>query len=163
MIISRHTRSRAGLRARQNGAALVVGLILLLVLTLLAVTGMNTASTELVMAGNEQYRQNAFQAAETGIENALAVLRTVPQTGGPVTTAATRVTGSANPDDQYSNTSTYEGEDKNVANFSAGKFTAFHYQIDSAGMSSRNANAQHTQGAYVIQNSAGSGSFGPLP
>lgn len=163
MIISRHTHSRPGLRARQSGAALVVGLILLMVLTLLAVTGMNTASTELVMAGNEQYRQNAFQAAETGIENALTVLRTVPQTGGGVTVGPTRITGSANPNEQYTTTSTYEGEDTNVAGFSAGKFTAFHYQIDSAGMSSRNANAQHSQGAYVIQNSAGAGSFGPLP
>ena len=50
--------------ARQRGAALVIGLILLLVLTLLAVTGMNTASTELIMAGNEQYRQNAFSGQQ---------------------------------------------------------------------------------------------------
>jgi len=149
--------------ARQKGAALVVGLILLLILTLLAVTGMNTASTELVMAGNEQFRQNAFQASETGIEQALAVLRTVPQTGGAVTGAVTPVTAATNPDDQYQTTTTYEGEDANVAGFSAGKFTAFHYQIDSAGTSSRNANAVHSQGAYVIQNSAGSGTFGPLP
>jgi hypothetical protein len=49
---------------RQNGAALVVGLLLLMVLTLLAISGMNTASLELVMAGNTQYQQNAFQAAE---------------------------------------------------------------------------------------------------
>ena len=41
---------------RQDGAALVVGLILLLVLTLLAVSGMTTASLELQMAGNEQYQ-----------------------------------------------------------------------------------------------------------
>ena len=150
-------------RPREQGAALVVGLILLLVLTLLAVTGMNTASTELVMAGNEQYRQNAFQSAETGVENALAVLRTVPQTGGAVTSADTPVEGSTNPQDQYRTTSTYEGEDTSVAGFSAGKFTAFHYQIDSQGMSSRNATANHSQGAYVIQNSAGSGTFGPLP
>ena len=39
----------------ERGAALVIGLVLLLILTLLAVTGMNTATTELVMAGNEQY------------------------------------------------------------------------------------------------------------
>ncbi len=58
-------------KARQRGAALVVGLMLLLVLTLLAVTGMNTASTELIMAGNAQWQENAFQAAETGIEQAI--------------------------------------------------------------------------------------------
>ena len=69
--------------ARQRGAALVIGLILLVILTLLAITGMNTASTELVMAGNEQYRQHAFQASATGIEQAITVLPSVPQTAAP--------------------------------------------------------------------------------
>ena len=47
-------------------------MILLMVLTLLAISGMNTATVELQMAGNMQYSQNAFQAAETGIELAMA-------------------------------------------------------------------------------------------
>src|SRR2546430_17058244 len=55
----------------QRGAALVVALLLLLVITLLAVAGMNSAAVEFVMAGNEQHRQNAFQAAETGIEQTI--------------------------------------------------------------------------------------------
>ncbi len=58
-------------RSRQNGAALVIGLILLVVITVLAVSGMNTATTELAMARNDQNAENAFQAAETGIETAL--------------------------------------------------------------------------------------------
>lgn len=53
---------------RQNGAALVVGLILLVVITVLAISGMNTATTELAMARNAQYYENSFQAAETGLE-----------------------------------------------------------------------------------------------
>ena len=56
----------------ERGAALVIGLVLLLILTLLAVTGMNTATTELVMAGNEQYRRAAAMAATAGIEEAIA-------------------------------------------------------------------------------------------
>ena len=60
------------LQSHQEGAALVVGLILLVVVTVLAVSGMNTATTELAMARNDQNYENAFQAAETGIENALA-------------------------------------------------------------------------------------------
>jgi type IV pilus assembly protein PilX len=55
----------------ESGAALVVGLILLLVLTVLAISGMTTASLELQMAGNEQYQERAFQAAEAGIEQAI--------------------------------------------------------------------------------------------
>ncbi len=57
---------------RQNGAALVVGLVLLVVITVLAISGMNTATTELAMARNDQNYENAFQAAETGLENALS-------------------------------------------------------------------------------------------
>ena len=66
-----HTSFPAGAPERQRGAALVIGLILLLVLTVLAISGVNSASLEFFMAGNEQFRQNAFQAAETGIERAL--------------------------------------------------------------------------------------------
>ena len=58
-------------RSEQQGAALVIGLILLVVITVLAVSGMNTATTELAMARNDQTAENAFQAAETGIETAL--------------------------------------------------------------------------------------------
>jgi len=57
---------------KQQGAALIVGLILLVVITVLAVSGMNTATTELAMARNDQNYENAFQAAETGLEGALA-------------------------------------------------------------------------------------------
>ena len=57
---------------RQRGAALIVGLILLVVVTVLAISGMNTATTELAIARNDQNYENAFQAAETGIEFALS-------------------------------------------------------------------------------------------
>ena len=56
---------------KQDGAALVVGLILLVVITILAISGMNTATTELAMARNDQNIENAFQAAETGLAVAL--------------------------------------------------------------------------------------------
>lgn len=57
---------------QQAGAALVVGLLLMVVVTVLAISGMNTATTELAMARNDQNYENAFQAAETGLEQALA-------------------------------------------------------------------------------------------
>ena len=59
-------------RNSQQGAALIVGLLLLVVITILAVSGMNTATTELAMARNDQTYENVFQAAESGLENALA-------------------------------------------------------------------------------------------
>ena len=60
------------MKNKQQGAALVVGLILLVVISVLAISGMNTATTELAMARNDQNYENAFQAAETGLEAALA-------------------------------------------------------------------------------------------
>lgn len=55
-------------RRQQTGAALIVSLILLMVLTLLAVSTLRTASLELLMAGNTQYRENAFRLAQSGID-----------------------------------------------------------------------------------------------
>ncbi len=69
---------------KQQGAALVVGLILLVVITVLAISGMNTATTELAMARNDQNYENAFQAAETGLENALAQGQFNTQAGAAV-------------------------------------------------------------------------------
>lgn len=57
---------------RQSGAVLVIGLVLLLVLTVLATAGMQAATIELQLAGNAQYQQRAFRAAEAGIEQAVA-------------------------------------------------------------------------------------------
>ncbi|MGH8242991.1 MAG: PilX N-terminal domain-containing pilus assembly protein, partial [Steroidobacteraceae bacterium] len=57
---------------RQNGAALVIGLVLLVVLTILAVSGVFGATMEMRMAANAQLQERAFQAAEVAIEEALA-------------------------------------------------------------------------------------------
>jgi len=75
-------RRQISLRARQTGATLIVGLVLLLMLTVLGVSGMNTATMEITMAGNTQYQEDAFQMAENGID--LALSRRPFPTGGPV-------------------------------------------------------------------------------
>jgi len=59
-------------RNKQRGAVLVISLLLLVVITTLAISGMNTATTELAMARNDQNYEYAFQAAETGLETAIA-------------------------------------------------------------------------------------------
>jgi Tfp pilus assembly protein PilX len=56
---------------KQTGAALVVGLVLMMVLTILAISTMRTATLELLIAGNAQYRERAFQLAETGLRDAV--------------------------------------------------------------------------------------------
>ena len=57
---------------RQRGAVLIVSMIFLIIMTLLAVTGMTTTSLEEKMASNSQETSRAFQAAETGLAQALA-------------------------------------------------------------------------------------------
>lgn len=61
---------RAGLPQRQRGAALAIGLIVLVLLTLIGVTGMQASTLEERMAGNELDRNEAFQAAEASLRGA---------------------------------------------------------------------------------------------
>lgn len=62
---------RPATRSRQSGAVLVIAMIMLLVLTLLGVTAMNTTSMQERMAANSQELTRAFQAAETGLWSAV--------------------------------------------------------------------------------------------
>lgn len=135
---------------RQRGAALVVGLVLLLILTLLAISGMNTATTELTMAGNAQYQVRAFQAAETGIEEVIAARNFNPA----VNQAPTNRT-LTNPDpnlanDQYATITRPRGNTMAPPGYSIGEFAAEHFEISSTGASQRNASATHTQGLFLV-------------
>jgi len=62
------------MRDTQRGAILVMVLIFLTVLTLMAVTGMDTSVTEERMASNMQDYNQAFEAAEVAMEEAEAWL-----------------------------------------------------------------------------------------
>ena len=56
------------INSRENGAALVIGLLLLLLITFLVVASMNNANVQERMAANSQNINLAFQAAESGID-----------------------------------------------------------------------------------------------
>lgn len=71
------TRTYQTLPPRQRGAALIIGLILLLILTVLGVSSMNTATMELAMAINSQQSQYAFQAAESALVTDIVVGNTI--------------------------------------------------------------------------------------
>ena len=139
-------RSLDLLRGAQRGAALVIGLILLLVLTLLAVSGMNSASLEFVMAGNEQYRTNAFQAAEAGVEQAFA-----QGIFNPGTTPAA-IPGTPTATDSWSflvtsplGTWAMPGS----AGDSWASFATYHFEVQVTGASTRGANARNWQGVWM--------------
>jgi len=56
---------------KQDGAALVVGLVMLLVMTLIGVTSMNQTRTELKIANNIKNHSDAFQTAALMFERAI--------------------------------------------------------------------------------------------
>lgn len=56
---------------KQNGAALIIGLLMLLVMTLLGVTSMSTSTTALKMSVNTQIQNSAFQVAATALNHSL--------------------------------------------------------------------------------------------
>jgi hypothetical protein len=148
-------------RHKQRGAALVVGMVMLTILTLLAITAMSTSSTELVMAGNEQFRERAFQVAEVGVEQAMRDVQTgTAGTDRSKPYKQDKVASTALPDDNYSIVVQYMGEDSDVPGYSANKFVGLHYRIDSNGLSVRNAQSNVRQGTYVLSGPSGSGPSG---
>lgn len=141
---------------KQGGAALVVGLLLLVVITVLAVSGMNTATTELAIARNDQGYENAFQAAETGLEQAISQGRFNTLAA---TTLSQSISGTNN-----TVTSEIQFEDETLVPdraFSLGVgsgISAYHFiavsqavsKRSSSGDTDRDSAATHTQAFYVV-------------
>jgi type IV pilus assembly protein PilX len=144
----------------QQGAALVIGLLLLLVLTVLALTGMTTATTELVMAGNEQYHKNAAQAASAGVERAIGRIGTVPTVPGAAPTEIPETAVGDSATDTFTTKSRYIGEEIGLPQSSADKFVGLHYVIESTGESARNASDTQVQGVFVVAAGGGRGNDG---
>ncbi len=148
------------LRHRQRGVALVIALIMLVVLTLLAMTGMNTATTELIMSGNEQYRRNASQAAAAGIEQAISQLAdaSTARSAVPSTIPPTALPGA--PDERYTTVTRFTGDETGLPQSSADKFVGLHYTIESTGNSARGASDTQIQGVMVVAATGGAGETG---
>jgi Tfp pilus assembly protein PilX len=146
------------IRMKQRGAALVTGLILLVVITLLAVVGMNVANTELAGATSEQLRLRAFNAAESGLEARFQTLADDATTSStPVSAGPTGVensplnTANNTAADTFSTVTTFRGEGSMLSRYSSNTFLGFHYSVESTGRSSRNAESVHTAGAVLIR------------
>ncbi len=150
-------RPRGSLPSRQQGAALVVGLIMLVILTLLALTGTNTARTELVMAQNEQFRKNATLAAGAGLERAIGALGSVPAVAGAAPVVVGPVEFIPGAEERYRTASRYVGEEANLPQSSADKFVGLHYEIDATGTSVREARDAQRQGVMVVASADSAG------
>jgi type IV pilus assembly protein PilX len=139
-------------RTAQRGAALVVGLVMLLVLTVLGVSGMNTATLELVMANNTQAQQTAFQAAETAIDLSIGngtYLTSVPTNFVSVDLRSRSVMNCVMttpvPDIAFS------------MGAPSGSAQAYHFDVVAVGTGPRNAVATHNQSFYVVGPGSGTG------
>ncbi|HZE44856.1 MAG TPA: PilX N-terminal domain-containing pilus assembly protein [Steroidobacteraceae bacterium] len=130
----------------QRGAALVTSLVLLLVLTILAVAGINSVTMEYAMTGNEQFRANAFTAAEAGIEQSLvqgtfipgAANQSIGATSDPYAAVIAPILGGAPQNPPLS------------LGASIGKISSYQFEITSTGTSLRSAQAVNVQGVAVI-------------
>lgn len=65
-------RPQPVLRAQQRGVVLFIGLIMLIVMTLLAVSGIRMSTTNLKVVGNMQAHAEAINAAQQAIDNIMA-------------------------------------------------------------------------------------------
>lgn len=73
----RHVDGRTDGRTGEQGFALILAILSLLLLTFLGLTLATTTSTELQIASNYRYSQEALYAAEAGIEAGKVVLRNI--------------------------------------------------------------------------------------
>ena len=80
MIGQSHTTPASG--RQQQGVALFVSLVLLLVLTIIGVSAVQSTSLEVRMARNDHDSLLAFQAAESALRDAEAAIEALPGTAG---------------------------------------------------------------------------------
>lgn len=151
---------------RDAGAALIVGLVLLMALTVLAISTMRSATMELTMAGNARYRESAFQLAEAGLNQVFASVAQAQRQGLPMpptvlANCRTLLWGAptmvvVGPAGRYLKGSyqtrvCYLGESTAVQ--SGQTFRELHYQIDSRGVTDeRGAVAVHSLGFTLLVN-----------
>lgn len=136
--------------AREQGAALVVGLILLAIVTLVATAGMTTSTLELRMAAGKRAAVNTFQAADNAIETAMSCRR--PATGETVTAADC-------PDVSTAPEVSYDFTVRREATATAGlpegvslgvDFAAVEYTVTATAASGRGEQVELTQGFYEV-------------
>jgi len=137
------------LPSRQQGATLVIGLVLLLVISVLAISTMNSATFGLTMAGNMQYGESAFQLAETGIEVAMS---NGPFCAGPAcppnTIAQTNVVTDGKRLGSYQAVTTYQA--CTIKEGYSTSFKAYHFRVAAAGEAARGAEQLNQQEFFLI-------------
>jgi type II secretory pathway pseudopilin PulG len=147
--------------ARQSGAVLIVAMILLVVLTMLGVTAMNTTSLEERMASNTQEQVRAFQAAETALSEAFNDNNSYTISGTFIANLCPNIAGIpagvttadfAGTDNDLSYCTVFMGFSPPPPGslYSATSFQAAHFNFRSRGTSGSQLTATINGGAYQI-------------
>lgn len=140
-------------RQQQSGAVLLVSLLMLLVMTIIGITTMNTARLEEKMAANSMNMNKSLQASESAVDAALNDVNnlvTVLNTGASLTV-------NVNLGDPFVSASaiiTYKGA-TNAPGFSLGNnqgsFSTYQFEtIGTGSVPSANATTVTGQGVYRV-------------
>lgn len=141
-------RTCAARPRREHGAVLIVALILLVILTMLGVSSMNTSSLEERMATNTQESNRAFHAAETGLSSGFENGDAYDLTG-PYTPAQAQVADTATYF-QFSSDFLDWSPPPSGSLYSATSFQAAHFDFRSEGETSAGVSSVLHGGAYQI-------------
>ena len=136
------------MRKHHKGAALPMSLILLLVLTILGVSGLKMANSQLQMTGYEQFYAMAMQAAEAAVENAMINQTNsdiMPETTDAVLSYGTDIAGQTTR--RYITDGPVPGGGASMAN---NTFAAYHFEVEGNGSAPANTQASVVQGVYLI-------------
>jgi type IV pilus assembly protein PilX len=148
------------LARRQAGAALIIGLILLMVMTVLGISGASRAILGLRMADNARQGQYAFEAAQAAIDREMLnpnpitfddplpgkVVRTLdPALSYPADTESPLATASA------STVFRSEADLAPGSGWEAGTMTALHFEVQADGTTTaRGGRSEQVAGFYVM-------------
>jgi type II secretory pathway pseudopilin PulG len=141
---------------RQTGAALFVGLVMMLLISIVAVAGIRTVVMEKNMATNNQYEMLVFQGAESAIEGVLGdddvfVAAINTPIGDPNPTRSFTLDHGSNSFNMTSSASIGAGKPMVPIGYTLGDFVSYPFTISSAAsIASINANDTHVQTASKI-------------
>ena len=136
----------------EAGAALITALIFLVIMTLLALTSMNTTTLEEKMAANSQEINRVFQAAETGLARAYTddlAFNTSNTTATPYAPAAANI-GSYNATLSYTAVFVQATKPPREAMFEVGTAQAYHFDFTAQANAESGTAQTLNQGAYQI-------------
>jgi hypothetical protein len=121
--------------ARHSGAALVVGLILLSLVSLLGMAAASAARIELRLAHNERFRENAASAASAGIEFALSHMIAIATDSGFVLSSPADLSTTS----RFEIRARFLGREQGLPQLPGSSLAASHFEIESTGHSARGA------------------------